>query len=341
MDQKQHRVVVSRRGGPDVLEVIEEELPEPRPGEVRVKTVAAGVSGYDIMLRSRSFPGFTKVPYTPGEDVVGVVDKLGEGVTTLTKGQMVAGWTFGRGGCYAEFVTAPEHEMVPIPPELDPADAVALVVNYLTADVAMNQTASVESGERILVHGAAGGVGIALLQLGHLAGLETYGTASAYNHELVSSLGATPIDYRTEDFVKRIRTDTSDGVDAVFDVIGGGRQLWRSYRCLRKGGRLVMLGMAAAAKSGTRIIPTSLLTVGALKLVPDGRRIPMSPGMENYPQAHNDWYREKLTGYFDAALTGKMKPTVAARIPLAEVATAHEFLERGGYAGKVVLLAGE
>ena len=241
------RIVVARRGGPEVLELVEENVPEPGPGEVRVKVKAAGVSGYDVMLRSRSFPGFPKVPYTPGEDVVGVVDELGAGVAGFELGQQVAGWTFGDAGGYAEYICRPAEHIVPVPAGLDPAETVALIVNYLTAHLAMYETARVCSGERILVHGAAGGVGSALVELGRLFGLEMYGTASKSNHALVSALGATPIDYRTEDFVERVRAMTGDGVDAVFDVIGGARQLWRSYRALRRGGRLVMLGMAAAS----------------------------------------------------------------------------------------------
>lgn len=334
-----HRIVVSKRGGPEVLEVVAEELPEPKPGEVRLKVLAAGISGYDMMLRSRWFPGFTRVPYTPGEDVVGTVDKLGEGVIDVKEGQAVGAWTFGRAGGYTEYVCVPATEVAPVPANLDPAEAVALIVNYLTAHIAIHQTAAVRSGERILVHGAAGGVGSALIQLGRQAGVEVFGTASKHNHELVSALGATPIDYRNEDFVERIRSLTGDGVDAVLDVIGGPIQLWRSYRALRKGGRLVMLGMAGVHKRGARIIPGSLLVVGLLKLLPDGKRVPMSPGMQNYPQAHNDWYRETLVEFFAAAKDGKTKPVIAARFPLAEAAQAHEFLERGGYAGKVVLVA--
>ena len=235
------RVVVARRGGPEVLEVVVEDVPEPGPDEIRVKTVAAGVSGYDVMLRRHWFPG-QKLPYTPGEDVVGLVDKLGAGVTGLEVGQRVALWTFGDAGGYAEYVVQPAVRAVPVPTDLDAVDAVALIVNYLTASLAMNQMAGVQPGERMLVHGAAGGVGSALVQLGTQAGLGVYGTASEYNHDLVESLGAVPIDYRNHDFVAKIRDLTADGVDVVFDVIGGGRQLWRSSRVLRKGGRLIMLG---------------------------------------------------------------------------------------------------
>jgi NADPH:quinone reductase-like Zn-dependent oxidoreductase len=198
----------------------------------------------------------------------------------------------------------------------------------------MHRTANVQSGERILVQGAAGGVGTALLQLGRLAGLEMYGTASKYNHDLVSSLGATPIDYHSEDVVRRIRDLTGDGVDVVFDPIGGAGQLWRSKRALRKGGRLVWFGVAATKKSGLRVIPLTLLTVGLLKLLPDGKQVQTTPDLSK----DNAWYRETLAELLDLLAAGKLKPIVAERIPLFEAGRAHELLERGGYAGKVVLV---
>jgi len=334
---KHHRVVVSRHGGPNVLQLVEEDIPEPQAGEVRVKVLAAGVSAYDLMFRrSGTLPGTPRVPFTLGEDVVGVVDKLAEGVSSIEPGQMVAGatWAIGVGGGYAEFICLPASELVPVPSDVDPTEAVCLVVNYLTAYMAMHRTANVRSGERILVHGAAGGVGTALLELGKLAGLEMYGTASKYNHELVSALGATPIDYRTEDFVERIRTLTGDGVDVVFDPIGGARQLWRSNRALRKGGRLVWFGVAATKKEGLRVIPLTLLMLGLLKLIPDGKQALTTPDLDK----DNAWYRETLTELLDLLAAGKIKPVVAERIPLAEAPRAHELLEHGGYSGKVVIV---
>ncbi len=334
---KHHCIVVTQHGGPEVLQVVEEELPEPGAGEVRVKVLAAGVSAYDLMFRrSGLLPGTPRVPFTLGEDVVGVVDKLGEGVSTVEPGQTVAGATFclGVGGGYAEFVCLPAGELVSVPSDVDPVEAVCVVVNYLTAHMAMHRTAGVQSGERILVHGAAGGVGTALLELGKLAGLEMYGTASKHNHELVSALGATPIDYRTEDFVERVRSLTGDGVDVVFDPIGGARQVWRSYRALRKGGRLAWFGMAATKKAGLRVIPLTLLMVFLLKLIPDGKQAPLAPDLGK----DNAWYRETLTELLGLLAAGKIKPVVAERIPLAEAARAHELIERGGHAGKVVLV---
>ncbi len=334
---KHRRVVVTRFGEPDVLQMVEEDLPEPLMGEVRVKVLAAGVSAYDLMHRqSGRLPGTPRPPFTLGEDIVGVVDKLGEEVTAVQPGQMVAAPTFssGLGGGYAEFICLPASELVPVPAGVDPAEAVCLVVNYLTAHMVMHRVAGVRSGERILVHGAAGGVGTALLELGKLAGLEMYGTASRHNHELVSGLGATPIDYRKEDFIKRIHSLTGDGVDIVFDPIGGARQLWRSYRALCKGGRLIWFGMAATKKSGLRVIPFTLLTLFLLKLIPDGKQVPLTPDLGK----DNAWFRETLAELLDLLAASKIKPVVAARIPLAEAARAHKLIERGGYAGKVVLV---
>jgi NADPH:quinone reductase-like Zn-dependent oxidoreductase len=336
---KHRRIVVTRHGGPDVLQVVEDDLPEPQAGEVRVKVLVAGISGYDLMDRRHSFPGGPPVPYTPGQDIVGVVDKLGEGVSAFEAGQEVAGFTFGDAGGYAEFVCRPAGELVPVPSGLDPAEAVCVVVNYLTAHMVLHGTAKARSGERILVHGAAGGTGTALLELGRLAGLEMYGTASKYNHELVSALGATPIDYRTEDFVAQVRSLTGDGVDAVLDPIGGASHVWRSYRALRKGGRYVGYGMVATSKAGMRAIPLTLLTMLLLKLIPGGKQASMSSEIASFSQAHDGWYRDTLTELLDLLAQGKLRPVVAERIPLVEAARAHEQLECGGYAGKVVLVA--
>ena len=317
-----------------MLQVVEEDLPEPEPGEVRVKILAAGVSAYDLMLRSGWFPGFPGVPFTPGVDCVGVVDKLGEGVSIFEPGQRVAGGPLSSGGAYAEFICLPDSELVPVPPDLDPAEAVCLVVNYLTAYAVMHRTARVRSGERVLVQGAAGGVGSALLELGRLAGLEMYGTASKHNHELVAAYGATPIDYRTEDFVERIRTLTGDGVDAVFDPIGGGRQLWRSYRALRRGGRLVWFGVAASSKEGMNGHSAQPADANAARAHSRREAAPMPPDEARPVQT------QTLTKLFDLLAAGKIKPVVADRIPLVEAARAHELLERGGHAGKVVLVTG-
>src|SRR5262245_11838017 len=171
------RIIVTHYGGPDALRVVEEECPEPKAGEVRVKVLAAGVSLPDVMAREGIHPETPAVPFTPGWDLVGVVDRLGSGVSGIEPGEAMTAMPIS--GAYAEFVCVQHHELVPVPSGLDPAEAVSLVLNYITAYQMMYRSAGVKRGQRVLIHGASGGVGTALLQLGRLAGLEMYGTCSS------------------------------------------------------------------------------------------------------------------------------------------------------------------
>src|SRR5512146_3117181 len=229
---KYKRVIVTHYGGPDALQVVEEACPEPKQGEVRVRVLAAGVALPDIMLREGIHPETPTVPFTPGWDLVAVVDRLGDGVSGIEPGQIIAAMPIS--GAYAEFVCLPQPELVPVPPGLDPAEAVSLVLNYITAYQMLHRSVHIRAGQRVLIHGAAGGVGSALLQLGRLAGLEMYGTCSSTRAAAVCDLGGIPIDYRNLDFVKEIHRLTGDGVDAVFDGIGG-ENAWRSREALRPG----------------------------------------------------------------------------------------------------------
>jgi NADPH:quinone reductase-like Zn-dependent oxidoreductase len=316
-------------------------MPEPGAGEVRVKVLAAGVSGFDLIYRRwKWLPGSPDLPFSLGEDIVGEVDGLGPGVRSFQLGQVVAGWTWalGVGGGYAEFVCLPATELVAVPPKVDPAEAVCVVVNYLTAHEHLHHIGQVRAGERLLVHGAAGGVGSAALQLGKIAGLEMYGTVSTENREIVATLGATPIDYKTEDFLERIRELTGEGVDVVIDTVGGAQQLSRSYRALRRGGRLVWLGSAALQAQGLRVGPLSMLTMMLLRIAPDGRRAPACPVVNTFAQANPGWYRDTLTELLAALAVRRIAPLIAERIPLVEAARAHQLLERGGHVGKFVLV---
>jgi NADPH2:quinone reductase len=244
---KYKHIMIPRFGGPENLLLLEDELLEPRANEVRVKVLAAGVSFADILMREGVHPESMnrRTPFTPGWDVVGVVDKLGDKVSTWQTGQMVAALPIVGG--YAEYIFLSSNELVPVPPGLDHAEAVSLVLNYTTAYQMLHRCAHIRSGEIILIHGAAGGVGTALLQLGKLTNLKMYGTASYRKHDIVSSLGGIPIDYKSVDLVQEIIKLTSHddgsewGVDAVFDGIGG-KSLKSSYEILRSGGRLVAYG---------------------------------------------------------------------------------------------------
>src|SRR5262249_15128350 len=174
---RHRRIIVMHYGGPEELRVVEEECPEPKPGEVRVRVQAAGVAVPDVMMREGIHPETPPGPFTPGWDLVGVVDRVGPGVSGIEAGQIVAALPIT--GAYAEFVCLPQSELVPVPAGLDAGEAVSLVLNYITAYQMMHRSASVRGGQRALIHGASGGVGSALLQLGRLAGVQMCGTCSS------------------------------------------------------------------------------------------------------------------------------------------------------------------
>ena len=337
---RNRRIVVPRFGGPDLMKVVEEEIPEPGPGEVRVRIVVAGIGFPDVVIREGTYPGGPKPPFTPGYDFIGTVDKLGAGVTGVDLGQTVGAITVY--GSYADYLCVPAGWLVPVPAGLDPAEAVSLVFNYVTAYQMLHRAARVKKGDRLLVHGAAGGVGTAVLQLGQLAGLELFGTASGTQTGVVSALGATPIDHTEGSFLTRIHELTDDGVDVVLDGIGGRVSL-RSYRALRRGGRLVMFGhystLAGGRKSVRRmaVFYLSGAMVFAANLVPDGKRV-LPFQVAKLRDRHPEWFREDATTLFDLLSEGKLKPIVSERIPLVEARRAHENLGRGGVTGKQVLI---
>jgi len=339
--------MVTHYGGPDVLRVVEEECPEPKRAEVRVRVLAAGVSMPDIMAREGVHPETPRVPYTPGWDLVGDVDRIGDGVTGIEPGQRVASMPIH--GAYAEFVCLPQSELVRVPSGLDDAEAVSLILNYVTAYQMLHRSAKVRPRQRVLIHGASGGVGTALLQLGRLAELEMYGTCSSRGATAVSALGGVPIDYQNQDYVEEIIRLTSEGVDAVFDPIGGVH-LWRSRKALRPGGRVVGYGNTTSlrgdglgsGRTGRRNrfhgLPIYALYIAGGWILPGRKRvIPYS--IQTLKRLKPSLFREDLTALLDLLQRKAIKPLVAERFPLAEARQAQELLAKGGVIGKVVLVA--
>jgi len=346
---KHTRIIVTRYGGPDALRVVEEERPEPKDGEVLVAVLAAGVSLPDIMAREGVHPETPRVPFTPGWDLVGMVERLGNGVVGMEPGQMVAAMPIH--GAYAEFICLPQRELVPVPPGLDAAEAVSLVLNYITAYQMLHRSVKVSSGQRVLIHGAAGGVGTALLQLGRLAGLEMYGTCSSRGAPAVSELGGIPIDYTHQDFVKEILSLTGRGVDVVFDPIGGSH-LWHSRRALIPGGTVVGYGLITSLRGegltsahpgrrqrfrGTALF--ALYIAGGWLLPGRKRVVPYS--IQTLKRLKPEQFRQDLIALFDLLQQQKIKPLIAKRFPLAEAQHAHELLGKGGVIGKIVLVRNE
>jgi NADPH:quinone reductase-like Zn-dependent oxidoreductase len=343
---KHTRIIVTRYGGPEALQVVEEECPEPKAGEVRVRVLAAGVCLPDLMMREGIHPETPTLPFTPGWDLVGVVDRLGDGVSTLEPGQTVAALPIR--GAYAEFVCLPQRELVPVPAGLDAGEAVSLVLNYITAYQMLHRSAKVRRGQRVLIHGASGGVGSALLQLGRLAGLEMYGTCSARGASTVSDLGGTPIDYRQLDFVQEIHRLTGEGVDAVFDSLGG-THIWRSRKALRPGGTVVAYGLTASLHEGRsasghsnrrhRFRPIAIfgLYIAGGWLLPGRKRVaPYS--IQWLKRLRPALFRQDLIALFDLLQQHKIKPLIARRFPITEARQAHELLGKTGVTGKIVLV---
>lgn len=333
------RVVITKFGGPEALKMVEEtKLPEPRYGEVRVKVLVTSAAFTDVWIRKGTYPDVKeKPPFSPGYDMVGVVDKLGEGVTHFKVGQKVADLTVI--GAYSEYLCLPESRLTPVPEGLDPAEAVSLVLSYVTAYQMLHRIAKVKRGQRILIHGAGGAVGTAMLQLGKLLDLEMYGTASRSKLELVKQLGATPIDYKVEDFVERIRSLASDGIDAAFDPIGRDN-FKRSFSVLRRGGKLVAYGFYNTALGKGGSVPLDFMRVQLWNLLPNGRSAAFySIGALRHKQA--DWFSDDLAKLFDLLAQNKIKPVIAARMPLADAQRAHELIEKAEVHGKIVLTVAE
>jgi NADPH2:quinone reductase len=340
------RIIVTHYGGPDALRVVEEECPEPKRGEVRVRVLAAGVSLPDLLMREGVHPETPSLPFTPGWDLIGVVDRLGAGISGLEPGQIVAALPIS--GAYAEFVCLPPRELVPVPSGLDAAEAVSLVLNYVTAYQMLHRSAQVRPGQRVLIHGAAGGVGSALLQLGRLAGLEMYGTCSSRGASAVSDLGGIPIDYQHQDFVKEIHRLTREGVDVVFDGIGG-THMWRSRKALRPGGTVVAYGLTSSLRGGRLAsgrpgrrhryhgIGIFGLYIAGGWLLPGRKRV-VPYSIQWLKRLRPALFRQDLIALLDLLQQQKIKPLIAQRFPLAEARHAHEFLGNGGVIGKIVLV---
>jgi len=337
---KYRRIIVNRKRQ---LELVEEDLPSPRRGEVRVKILAAGVSFADVSMIQGVHPEARRPPFTPGWDVVGTIDALGEGVHADSLGAAVAAMPIVGG--YAEYLSLPEAELVPVPPVLDAAEAVCLILNYVTAYQMLHRSAQAKPGESALIHSAAGGVGTALLQLARLSGIHTYGTASAPSKlKIIEGFGGHAIDYKRSDFLEEIRKLPAGGVDIVFDGIGGWNLL-RSWRGLNPGGRLVAYGLISSLAGGRRNILKFLSsaagwgTTFALSLLSRRRRLSIY-SIQMLKRRKPDWFRQDLTTLFNLLARGELKPVIDRRLPLEQAALSHELLVKGDTVGKIVFVNG-
>jgi NADPH:quinone reductase-like Zn-dependent oxidoreductase len=316
---------------------MENALRPPAAGEVRIKVLAASVCRPDITVRTgealySGTPLGQKVPFVPGYSVIGVVDALGAGVTEVAVGDRVGALTVVGG--YAEYLYWKCDRLIPVPTTLDPAEAVTLILNYIVAYQAMHRSAKVKDGDKVLIIGASGGIGTALLQLGNLAGLKMYGIASKSKHNILTEYGATPIDYHTQDFVEVIRQAEPDGLDVVLDGMMRLDYIRQGLALLRRGGRLVSFGEPAGLPELFRILATFI----TVNLLPNGKSFKLY-GTSFYFLGDKKPYLEDWATLFKLLEEGKIKPVIEKKFPILEAAQANELLESGRVTGNVVLLA--
>src|SRR3984893_14498201 len=337
---------ISRFGGPEVLQMVEEStIPEPGPGEGRIKVLAAGTGFTDTMIRRGRYPDFRgPLPFTPGYEIVGVVEKTGAGVVAPVEGEMVADLCVVGG--YAQYAIRPSRFLVPVPAGIDPAEAVCIPLAYLTAFQMLTRCRNLSSGATVLVIGASGTVGTALLDLARHLGLKAIGTCSAANLPVVERFGAAALDYHAGDFVTSVRRLTADrpggpGVDIAFDAIGGAH-FGRSFACLAPKGLLVGYGSQTMAVGRESLIAAGLGLArlklwSALSFFLRGRRADFY-SITARRSTHAEEFKADMSTLFQLLRAGVLHPVVIDRLPLAAASEVHARIDRGGLGGKIVLL---
>jgi NADPH2:quinone reductase len=325
---------------PSGLQIRTRELPAPAAGQVVLHMDATGVSFAEQQMRRGKYYDQPPFPFVPGYDVVGTVTATGPGVDPSLVGGRFAAVT--KIGSWASHQLIDAADLVPVPDGVDVADAETVVVNGVTAWQMLHRTAGVRSGATIVVLGANGGVGTVLVQLARHAGIRVIGTASERHHAALRELGVLPVDYRDPQMYQRIREIAPDGVDAVFDHVGGAG-ITESWRLLRRGGALVSYGTAATKdEEGDSRLPVLKLFARLVTwhLLLNGRSA----------RFYNFWagrrrldsfrarLREDLTSVLGLLADGVLTAHVAARFPLSEAASALALAESRTVAGKVVIL---
>jgi len=341
-----HHIRIARFGGPEVLALAEEAtLPAPGPGEVRIKVVAAGTGFTDAFIRRGRYPDFKgPLPFTPGYEIIGTIDAIGPGAAGLALGQMVADLCVTGG--YTQYAIRPAGYLVPVPDGVDPAEAACIPLAYLTAFQMLTRYRSLKPGATILVVGASGTVGTALLDLARHFKFKAIGTCSAANVPVVEAFGATAVDYRAGDFVATVRRLTAshrggEGVDLAFDAIGGAH-FSRSFACLAPNGVLVGYGAQTMALGQESLLAAGLGLArlklwGALPELFRGRR-GVFYSITARRKTHPDEFSADMAALFGLLRDGAIHPVVVDRLPLSDARAVHTRIDAGGLGGKIVLM---
>lgn len=332
--------VIPRNGSPEVFRIQDRPVPEPGPGEVLVRVRAAGVNFADVLGRLGLYPDAPKLPYVPGYEVAGTVERVGAEVTGVALDARVTAITAFNG--YSEFVSVPAWRVFPTPADLSDAEAAGIPVTYLTAAIALYKMTNVAAGETVLIHNAGGGVGIAAAQLAALRRARLIGTASAAKHGALHRFGFEHlIDYRTANVFREVKRVTAGrGVDIVLDPLGG-KSFAESYALLAPLGRMVMFGVSNIAPSRTRSLVTIATTLWSMPRFRAFSLINRNRGVFGLNVGHLWDAREQLASTMAMLMgefeSGRLKPVIAQTFPLENVADAHAYLQSRQNVGKVVL----
>lgn len=336
-------MVIGRYGPPEVFEVRESPDPTPKSGEALVRVHAVGVGFADLMQRMGVYPDTPKPPFVPGLEVAGVVERVPAGSSgdkELQVGERVVALPKFSG--YAERVATSAERIFRLPAGISFEEAAAIPVNYLAAYHIMFVMGNLQSGDRILIHGVAGGVGVAGVQLAKVRNLKVFGTAGPAKQEYIRQIGVDyPIDYTREDFVDVVRRNAPDGIEMVMDPIGG-KSFTQSYRCLGPMGRLAVFGFSASARpDGKRSLWRATKAYIAtrrfhpLKLMGDNTAI---IGVHlGHLDTRSAVLGKELDELFRFYSAGKIKPVIGKTFPLEEAAAAHRYVHSSQHVGKVVL----
>jgi NADPH:quinone reductase-like Zn-dependent oxidoreductase len=338
-------LVQTGNGGPEVLQVQERPDPPVAAGEVRIAVKAAGINFADTMARVGLYPDAPKPPCVMGYEVAGEVESLGEGVSDFAVGHRVMAGT--RFGGQAELVTVPADQVLPLPDRLSFEQGAAFPVNYGTAYAALIIMGSLREGDRVLIHAAAGGVGIAATQIARNVGAQIFGTSSPSKHDAIRAQGVThAIDYRSQDFeAETMRITGGEGVDLIIDALGP-TSFRKDYRLLRSGGRLVMYGLSEVTKESGRDIPAALKSLAKMPLatIPWWKSLALMNenkgvfGLNMLKWWEREGSLDRATEPLMADLeAGRLEPVVAEAFPFERAGEAHEFIAQRRNVGKVVL----
>ncbi len=334
------QIWITKSGSPEVLKIREADDPEPGEDTVVVDVCASGVNFADVLARNGMYPDAPPIPCVVGYEISGVVREVGARVGTFEKNDRVLGLT--RFGGYSTVVSVPASQLYKMPDSMDFTTAAAIPVNYITAYLAIVRFGNVQPDERVLIHNAGGGVGIAAIQLAKRMSAHVYGTASAWKHEKLRSIGADElIDYRSEDFVDAVRrlVDTGD-MHLIVDPVGGS-QLKRDIEVLAPLGRLVAYGFSEPVRSGKRSILRTLRSVLSMPRPHFLKLLSRNWSVAGLNLGHlwSEVGRLRIIGeeLIAAWENGSISPLIAAEIDFGNVAEAHRMLEERRNIGKVVL----